>query len=102
MTDQQKTEKPISMKEITAHIRKRIKHEKIKARVYMSPTGSAHFIGVCPPAPGIEFSEHEQRTIRHIAKCNRLTWIRGMEIDVERMTNPFGMHFHMPAEAARV
>ena len=48
-------------------------------------------------APDLQFSEADQREIRHIAKCNGLTWVRGLEIDVEQMTNPQSFHFYLPA-----
>jgi len=56
-------------------------------------------IKVSVPAYGLEFSDDEQRSIRFIAKCNRLTRTSGAEIDVERMTDPFEMEFHLPVEA---
>ena len=46
-------------KEMTAHIRSRIKAAGIKARVRMMSGG----IQVYTPKYGVEFSEEEQRTI---------------------------------------
>lgn len=77
-------------KEMTAHLRNRIKAAGIKARV--------RFLGrqiqVFPVAYGVEFSEADQHTIRFIAKVNKLTRVRGQEIDVDRMTDPHGMEFY--------
>ena len=84
---------PLTHKEITAHIRSRIKAEKIKARVDMFATCGVKYIRVFVPAHDAVFSEENQRTIRNIAKCNNLTRARGEEIDVERMTDPQSMHF---------
>lgn len=82
----------MNTKQMTAHIRSRINAAGIKARVRFWPDGQ---IQVFAPAYGIEFTESEQRAIRHIAVCNRLTWIRGQQIDVEAMTNPSVFNFHM-------
>jgi hypothetical protein len=81
-------------KEMTAHIRNRIKVAGIKAKVKMQ---DGYTISVDVPAYGIEFTEEDQRTIRHIADCNRLTWVRGLKIDVDQMTNPHEFKFRMPA-----
>jgi sugar phosphate isomerase/epimerase len=80
-------------KEMTANIRKRLKVEGVKARVDMSEACGIKCIRVFVPAPDHMFSEDDQRTIRTIAKLNRLTRSRGSEIDVERMTDPQSMHF---------
>lgn len=75
-----------------AHIRNRIKAAGIKARVRLAPGGGS--MQVFAPAYGLVFSEEEQRQIRLIAKCNRLTLVRGMEIDIEQMTNPETFSFY--------
>lgn len=79
---------PLTHKEMTAHIRKRIKVAGIKARVRLYEACGARWIQVNVPEYDVDFTEEEQRTIRQIAVTNRLTWARGMEIDVEQMTNP--------------
>lgn len=81
-----------NLKQMTAHLRGRISHEGIKARVRMAPGGGS--IQVFPVAYDISFTEDEQRTIRFIAKVNKLTLVRGMEIQVEQMTDPSGMEFY--------
>ncbi len=88
-----------TLKEMTANLRKRFKREKIKARVRMSPGASDPCIQVFGVTPEYVFSEHEQRTIRFIANCNRLTRPRGEPIDIERMTDPQHFHFYLPVAA---
>lgn len=82
-------------KEMTAHIRKRIKAAGIKAKVRMWHGGH---IQVNASAYGIEFTEEEQREIRHIAICNKLTWVRDLPIDVNKMTNPHDFNFYYNGE----
>jgi hypothetical protein len=77
---------------IAAHIRGRIKAAGIKARVRIAPGGGS--LQVFVPTFGATFTEEEQRTIRLIAKINRLTWVRGLEIDIEQMTNPQNFNFY--------
>ena len=86
------------LKEMTAHIRDRIKAVGIKAKVRKwdeTPTMGG-FIQINVPAYEAEFSEHEQRAIRNIAAVNGLTLVRGQPIDVERMTDPKTMSFYLP------
>ena len=83
----------MNLTQVAAHIRKRIKHAEINARVRVAPGGGS--VQVFAPAYGVEFSEAEQREIRLIAKCNHLTWVRGMEIDIEQMTNPEHFSFYV-------
>lgn len=86
---------PLSHKEMTAHIRRRIKAYGIKANVRMQDCcGGAKVIQVNTPEYGLEFTEEQQRSIRHIASVNRLTWVKGLPIDVEQMTNPFDFNFY--------
>ena len=87
----------LNHKEMTAHIRNRIKVAGIKARVRMQDCCGSKVLQVNAPAYGVEFTNEQQQTIRHIAKCNGLTWVRGAEIDVERMTNPHDFNFYMGA-----
>lgn len=85
-------------KEMTANIRKRLRGEGVKARVDMSEACGVKYIRVFVIAPDLFFSESDQRTIRTIAKLNRLTRARRSEIDVERMTDPQSMHFEFHAD----
>lgn len=85
----------LSHKEMTKHIRKRIKIAGIQANVRMqNGAENTRIIQVNTTEYGKEFLPNEQREIRHIAKCNNLTWVRGMEIDVEQMTNPDVFNFY--------
>lgn len=85
-------------KEMTANIRKRLQAEGVKARVDMAEACGVKYIRVYVTAPDLLFSENDQRTIRFIAKLNRLTRARRSEIDVERMTDPQSMHFEFHAD----
>lgn len=75
-----------------AHIRHRIKHEGIKARVRIAP--SRESIQVFVPSPALEFTPAEQRIIRLIAQVNGFTWVRGLPIDIDQMTNPQDFNFY--------
>lgn len=86
----------LNHKDMTAHIRNRIKVAGIKAKVSMQVSCGSRVIYVRVPRYELSFSDDEQRTIRSIAKANRLTWVRSGEIDVERMTDPQEMWFHLP------
>ena len=74
----------MTTKEMTAHLRGRIKAAGIKARVHFGSVG----IYVEVSRYELDFTDDEQRTIRRIAKCSGLTHVRGLEIDVEQMTDP--------------
>ena len=82
----------MNIKELTAHIRSRIKHEGIAARVRIAPGGGQ--IQVFVAKHGLEFSEAEQRAIKHIAICNKLTWARKMPIIMDQITNPYDFNFY--------
>jgi hypothetical protein len=88
----------LNHKEMAAHLRKRIRQSGISARVKMNESCGYKYITVVVPCYGEEFTESEQREIRHIAKCNKLTRVRGSEINVDRMTDPIQMDFYMPTE----
>jgi hypothetical protein len=79
---------------LAAHFRHLLKRDGIKARCRVTP-GSSKSIRIHPVAYGIEFDENTQRDIRTLAVHNRLTSVRGLPIDVERMTNPHGMEFYL-------
>lgn len=83
-------------KEMTAHIRNRIKKAGIKARVRMQEYCGYTVIQVNAPEYGVEFSSESQREICLIAQCNGLTFAQGMEINVNQDTNPFEFNFYMP------
>ena len=84
--------------ETTAHLRKLIAAEGIKARVRKWDGKGG--IQVFTTAYEISFTEAEQRFIRSAAKANGLTGVRGLEIDVERMTDGHGMVFFTSKESA--
>lgn len=71
----------LNHKEMTAHIRKRVKAAGIKARVRKYDSCGSKWIHVFPVRYDLEFTEDEAREIRLIAHANKLTFARGMEID---------------------
>lgn len=73
---------------LTKHIRSRIKSEGIKARVRMCPAGGA--VQVITPSYDARFTSDEIYKIAFIAKCNKLTMVRGDEIDPKSMSNNTG------------
>lgn len=83
----------LTIKEMAAHIRDLIKKENIKARVRITAP-YINSIQVFTRKYEDNFSAHEQRIIRNIAKCNGLTLVRGMPINVEQMTDPKHFEFY--------
>ena len=83
----------LTHKELTAHLRKRIKVAGIKARVDMMKTCGCEAIRVFVPAFEVTFTEAEQREIAHIAKVNGLTYANGLEIQVDT-AHPQSFHFY--------
>jgi hypothetical protein len=75
-----------------AHIRHRVKVAGIKARVRVAPGGGS--VQVLATSPEAVFDDAEQREIRLIAKVNGFTWVRGLEIDIDQMTNPHSFNFY--------
>lgn len=75
-------------KEMTTHIRHRIKVAGIAARVRMFEACQVQYIQVFSTDYAVKFTDDQQRVIRDIAKVNGLTWVRGLEIKIEQMTNP--------------
>lgn len=80
------TSTPATATQMAKHFRSRLKAAGIKASCRVAP-GSKNCVQISPPAYGIEFTEAEQREIRIIAKVNGMTRSRGMEIDIEQMTD---------------
>lgn len=78
----------MSHKEIVMHIRKRIKREKINAHCSKYESCGYLWVKISGATPEQRFTETEQKTLRTIAKTNGLTRAQGMEIDLERMTDP--------------
>lgn len=70
-------------KETAKHVRTRIKHEGIRARVKMNDYCGAQVISVVTPSYDAEFTSDEIKTIAIIAKSAHLTGARGMEINPE-------------------
>jgi hypothetical protein len=75
-------------------LRTLIKEAGIKARVRVSPGDDCIQVYTC--VYGIDFTEEDQYTIRNIAKnVMDFTWVRGMEIVVDQMTNPHNFNFYV-------
>jgi len=90
----------MTTKEITAHIRKRLKHEGIAARVSFYKSCGACWVKVTCPAIDSPFSDEAQATIKHVARCNHLTMSRGQAIPEDHV-NPMDFHFvYNPARTA--
>lgn len=85
-----------NVQHLAKHFRKLLKREGIKARCRILP-GSNDAIQVFVPRHDVEFTNEEQRQIRFMAVCNELTLTRGLPINVDQMTDPRGMEFHLPA-----
>lgn len=80
------------LKAAATHMRDFMKQKGIKARLKMWPPDN--FV-VYTTGPTIEWTPEEQKTIRTEAKRLGLTWVRGLEIDPNRMTNPHSMAFYI-------
>lgn len=85
--------------EMVRHIRRRIQVAGIPARVRGQVSCGDEVVQVNTPDPDQRFTDDQQRTIRSIAVANRLTWVRGLPIDVEQMTNPYDFNLYLPADA---
>lgn len=73
----------LSHKEMVAHIRKRIKVAGIKACCKMETFCGEKVVKVYTPTYESRFTSEEIREFTTIAKINRLTAARGMEINPE-------------------
>ena len=70
-------------KELTKHIRGRIQAAGIKARVRMQEGNAGNkCIQVFGVTYDSSFTAEESHTIQLIAQCNRLTYVRGLPIDI--------------------
>lgn len=84
---------------IAAHIRRCLKNEGIPARVRVSPAGGA--VQVITKGYNAHWTPEQLRAIGHIALCNRMTLIRGQEIDLsimEQLTGANQFDFYPTAE----
>lgn len=70
-------------KEITAHIRKRLKHAAVPCRVMMEESCGYKYVKVVVPTYDAEWTPEQLRTIGLIATVNKLTFVRGMPIHGE-------------------
>lgn len=80
--------------EMAKLIRSELKTAGIKARCRVTP-GATDSIQVFVPTFDARFTDDEQRTIRTMGVDHGLTWVRGLPIDVDRMTDPIEMSFYL-------
>ena len=80
-------------KEITAHIRARIKKAAIKASVVKYESCGSNWIRVSVTDPELNFTPLEQTAIKIIATANGLTASRGLPLNMDNCVNPKEFHF---------
>jgi len=80
--------------EVAKDIRTELKAAGIKASCRVQP-GTRNVVQISVPKYGLRFTDDEQRTIRTMAVERGLTWVRGLPIDVDRMTDPHEMNFYL-------
>lgn len=86
----------MKLKEMAKHFRNRLRHEGIPAKCHISVNG----IEVCTVTYESRWTSDQIRLIAHIAKCNGMTLVRGLPIDVDlcgRLTEKNDFHFYMGA-----
>ncbi len=83
-------------KEMTAHIRTRIKKAGIKASVSKYTSCGVNWVRVAVCTHDGEFTPLEQAAIKIIAQSNKLTLAQGLPIIIENSTNPQQFNFVMP------
>ena len=81
--------------ELTATVRKNIKAAGVKARCRKMFICGCEIIQVYTVKHGMEFTHDDQRKIKLIATSHGLTGVRGIKIDVERMTDPQLFEFYL-------
>lgn len=80
--------------DVAKTFRAELKTVGIKARCRVVP-GTRNAVQIFVPEYGLRFTDDEQRTIRTMAVNLGLTRVRGLPIDVERMTDPHEMNFYL-------
>jgi len=83
-------------KEMTAHIRNRIKVAGIAAGCSKYTSCGVNWIRVSVTSYEQDFTPCEQSRIKLIAQSNGLTLARGLPINFDNSTNPKELHFVMP------
>lgn len=87
-----------SHKEVTAHIRKRLKAAGIKAKCKMQSYCGNATIMVAVPAYDARFTSEQIREFVTAAKVNGMTGCRGIELDIEHeasMTEKMQWNFYL-------
>jgi len=75
----------LTHKEMTTHIRSRIKASGIKARVIGQRICDENRITIATPSYEVRFTSKELRDIAIIASANRLTMVMGVAIDINHI-----------------
>lgn len=70
-------------KEITAHIRKRLKHAAVPCRVMMDESCGYKYVKVVTPTYDARWTPEQLRTIGLVAMVNKLTFVNGMPVHGE-------------------
>lgn len=88
-----------SIQDVAKHVRSELKRMGIPVniRTYPRTRDATANLVMFPKAASVKFSEDEQRKIRTLAKGLGLTKVGGIEIDIERMTDPQAIAFYLPA-----
>jgi len=86
----------MTAKELTAHIRNRIKVAGIAAHCRKYTSCGYDWIRVSVTAHDKNFTADEQLRIKMIAQVNKLTMAQGLPINMENATNPQEFHFLIP------
>lgn len=78
-------------KEITAHIRKRLKHANVPCRVIKDESCGVKFVKVVVPAYETRWTSEQLSQIGLIATVNKLTFVQNMPVhDKETMSQLTG------------
>lgn len=72
----------MTLTEMTAHIRKRLKAAGVKARCSKHVICGTQYIHVSVPSVDVVWNADETAAIRHIADCNKLTGARKSPINM--------------------
>lgn len=81
-------------KELTKHIRGRLKAHKVPARVKMNDFCGTAVVTIVTPSYDYRWSSEELREIGICAQVNRLTLSQGMPIDLAVMVQLTGLTQH--------
>lgn len=90
-------------KELTKHLRGRLRHAGIPCRVRMEDFCGSAAVSIITPSYDARWTAEQLREMALIAKSNRLTMSRGLPIDMDNMAQLTGstqVNFFLPGAAA--